>query len=738
MNYRDMLTQTTGFGASGGGAMMARIRAYDWAATPLGAPASWPQALRVTLNLCLNSPLPSAIYWGPELRLLFNDAWAALHGHEAALGLPARVVRAETDARLRKILARGQAESGFERCHEMRRNGGIHETFWRYGVTPVRDEADAVAGLFEQGHEVSGPALAEHRHALEMLNRISSATIAEKDPEKIIQLVTDAGVELTGAAFGAFFYTAVNGAGESLLLYTLSGAPRESFAGFPEPRRTALFSPTFDGLGVIRSDDITADPRYGRNAPLHGMPRGHLPVVSYLAVPVASRGGAVTGAMLFGHPERARFTARHEELMVGLAAQAAIAIENARLIQRVREANETLEQRVAQRSQELTELHEALRQAQKMEAVGQLTGGIAHDFNNLLQGISGSLEILARRLAQGQLHGVERFLHGAQNSAQRAASLTQRLLAFSRRQTLDPRPVDVGQLTAGLADLIQRAVGPAIMLEVVVPEARQHVVVDVTQLESALLNLAINARDAMPGGGRLTIETVNRWLDSQEAKSFDLPAGNYLVICVSDTGTGIPKEIIGRVFDPFFTTKPIGQGTGLGLSMVHGFVRQSGGHVEVHSTPGLGTMVFLYLPCHEGETEAEPARPENEALEAGAGATVLVIDDEAVVRVPIMEVLREAGYTPLEAGDGVAGLRILETNPRVKLLVTDVGLPGGLNGRQVADAARHRYPGLKVLFITGYAEQAALAGEVLEEGMAVIAKPFAMANLAHKVAEMLR
>lgn len=673
--------------------------------------------------------------------MLFNDAWAALHEHGHALGRPAPLVWADdwpqTWEQLWKVWECGAEEAHFERRHTRPWDGGMRETLWSYSVTPILDENGEVAGLFEQGHEIN-PAPYEYRHALETLSRIAAATIAEKDPEKIIQLVTDAGVELTGAAFGAFFYTALNEAGESMTLYTLSGAQRGKFEGFPEPRRTALFSPTFGGLGVIRSDDITADPLYGHNMPLRGMPKWHLPVVSYLAVPVVAREGDVIGAMLYGHPERARFTARHEELMVGLAAQAAIAIENARLIRHVREANETLEQRVAERTQELTEAHEALRQAQKMEAVGQLTGGIAHDFNNLLQGIGGSLEMLESRLAEGRMQGLERFLHGARSSTQRAAALTQRLLAFSRRQNLDPHPVDVGQLVTGMADLIQRAVGPSIVLEVVAPESRQLTIVDVTQLESALLNLAINARDAMPDGGRLTIETVSRRLDTQEAKGFDLPPGNYLVICVSDTGTGIPKEIISRIFDPFFTTKPIGQGTGLGLSMVHGFVRQSGGHVEVHSKLGLGTVVFLYLPCHEGETAPEPAPREQQDLVAGGGETVLIIDDEAVVRALLVEALSEAGHEVLEAEDGPAGLSLLEADSKVRLLITDVGLPGGLNGRQVADAARRKCPGLKVLFITGYTEQAALAGDELEDGMAVLAKPFAMADLARKAAEMLR
>jgi signal transduction histidine kinase len=734
MNYAGMLTRPASFCTSGDGAMAARIWTHDWAGTPLGAPASWPLTLRLTLNLCLNSPLPSAIYWGPELRMLFNDAWAARHGHETGLGQPVREVQAETEACLRNIFTCGETAC-FERRLVVASSGETRETLWRHSVTPLLDEAGALVGLFEQGHEISSPVPQEHPHALETLNRIAMAAIAEKDPEKIVQLVTDAGVELTGAAFGAFFYHVVNEAGERMMLYTLSGAPLEAFSSFPMPRRTALLTATFEGTSVIRLDDIAEDPRYGHNAPLSGMPDGHLPVTSYLAVPVASREGNAIGTLLFGHPERAHFTARHEGLMLGLAAQAAIAIENARLIQRVREANETLEQRVAQRTQELTEAHEALRQAQKMEAVGQLTGGIAHDFNNLLQGISGNLEMLECRLVQEQIQGLERFLHGARSSAKRAGALTQRLLAFSRQQALDPRPVDVGSLIFGLEDLIQHAVGPGITLEVVAPEHRQLAVVDATQLESALLNLAINARDAMPGGGRLTIETASRLLDAQTAQAFDVPQGDYLVICVSDTGTGIPKEVIGRIFDPFFTTKPIGKGTGLGLSMVHGFVRQSGGYVEVHSTLGLGTFVFLYLPRHEGELDAEPAWRESLVQQAESGATVLVIDDEAVVRGPVMEVLCEAGYNVLEAEDGLAGLKILGADASVRLLITDVGLPG-MNGRQVAEAARRNDPGLKVLFITGHAAQ--VAGEALEEGMAVIAKPFSMVELTNKTAEMLR
>ncbi|HEY1925829.1 MAG TPA: PAS domain S-box protein, partial [Caulobacteraceae bacterium] len=335
-------------------------------------------------------------------------------------------------------------------------------------------------------------ALREQTAALEALNRTAAATSLERNLDRVVQMVTDTGVELTGAEFGAFFYNVLDSAGESYMLYTLSGVPREAFEQFPMPRNTEVFAPTFGGEGIVRSDDIKLDPRYGRNAPRQGIPEGHLPVTSYLAVPVVSRTGEVLGGLFFGHSARGVFSEAHERRMVGLAAQAAIAIDNARLFQAVQAANETLEQRVAQRTQELTEAHEALRQAQKMEAVGQLTGGIAHDFNNLLMGIGGSLELIERALVQpAKFKNIERYLQGAQSSARRAASLTQRLLAFSRRQTLDPRPTDINKLIYGMEDLIRRTVGPAIKVEVVGQASLWPALIDGSQLESALLNLTI-------------------------------------------------------------------------------------------------------------------------------------------------------------------------------------------------------------------------------------------------------
>lgn len=386
----------------------------------------------------------------------------------------------------------------------------------------------------------------------------------------------------------------------------------------------------------------------------------------------------------------------------------------------------------------LKEAEDALRQAQKMEAVGQLTGGLAHDFNNLLSGIAGSFEMIGTRLSQGRTRDVERYLAAGQGAARRAAALTHRLLAFSRRQTLSPKPVVINRLMTELVDLVRRTVGPSIAVETVAAAGLWPTLVDANQLENALLNLCINARDAMPDGGRITIETGNTWLDRRAAAERGIEPGQYVTVCVSDTGVGMEKAIQERVFDPFFTTKPMGEGTGLGLSMVYGFAKQSHGHVRIYSELGHGTMVCIYLPRHFGEEEIEEVLPLAPFPQASAGETVLVVDDEPTIRMLITDTLAELGYACAEAADGPAGLKVLQSDARIDLLITDVGLPGGLNGRQVADAARVLRPDLKVLFITGYAENAVLNHGHIQPGMEVLTKPFAVADLAGRVDRMLR
>jgi PAS domain S-box-containing protein len=386
----------------------------------------------------------------------------------------------------------------------------------------------------------------------------------------------------------------------------------------------------------------------------------------------------------------------------------------------------------------LAETEAALRQSQKMEAVGQLTGGIAHDFNNLLQGITGSLEVLQRRVAQGRISDLERFITGASTAANRAAALTHRLLAFSRRQPLDPKPVRANTLVASMEDLLRRTIGERVQLELVLSGGLWITRCDPNQLESAILNLVINARDAMPDGGKLTIETCNAHLDSAyAARQRGVKPGQYVCICVTDTGTGMDADTMARAFEPFFTTKPIGQGTGLGLSMIYGFAQQSEGYAKIYSEVGTGTTLKLYLPRYRGSADTEDTVPQlTNAHTADDGEVVLVVEDEPIVRGLIVDQLQELGYVALEAVDGPKGLEVLQSKRRIDLLITDMGLPG-LNGRQVADAARDLRPNLKVLFMTGYAENAALASGFLEPGMEMITKPFAMEALATRIRTMI-
>ena len=384
-------------------------------------------------------------------------------------------------------------------------------------------------------------------------------------------------------------------------------------------------------------------------------------------------------------------------------------------------------------------MEEALRQSQKMEAVGQLTGGIAHDFNNLLTGILGSLEMLDLRLRQGRLQDLERYTGTARSAAQRAAALTHRLLAFSRRQTLDPQPVALEQLVIGLEDLIQRSIGPQIALEREAAPRLWLTHIDALQLENALLNLCLNARDAMPDGGRIRILLSNERLDATQAELQALPVGDFVRLSVGDTGSGMSDEVLARVFDPFFTTKPIGQGTGLGLSMVHGFVLQSGGEIRIDSTPGAGTWVHLYLPRHHLAPLADSALPvEPEPHSPGQGETILVVDDEPTIRTLLVEVMIAQGYRVLEAADAATALALLMPDTPLDLLVTDVGLPGALNGRQLADALRGLRPELQVLFITGYAESQVIDNAHLETGMRVLTKPFTLDTLERRIQAMLQ
>ncbi|KKC27589.1 hypothetical protein WP12_02555 [Sphingomonas sp. SRS2] len=399
------------------------------------------------------------------------------------------------------------------------------------------------------------------------------------------------------------------------------------------------------------------------------------------------------------------------------------------------QSREALEAMVDERTEELRRANEHLHQSQKMEAVGQLTGGIAHDFNNMLTGIIGSMDIMRRRIAAGRYDELERFMDAATTSALRAAGLTQRLLAFSRRQSLDSKPVDINALVQSLDDLLARTIGEQIALDMQIDRSIPAGITDANQLESALLNLTINARDAMPNGGTLSVKTAVAHINAVQAVAMPgAKPGDYVVVTVSDTGTGISPDLLDKVFEPFFTTKPIGQGTGLGLSMVYGFAQQNGGHVTIDSAPERGTAVSIYLPAAErpGVEEHRATR----AVPEGDGQCVLVVEDDPSVRLLIRDVLEEVGYAAIEASDGASALPILASDRTIDLMISDVGLPG-MNGRQLADTARISRPGLPILFVTGYAENAAIRADFLGENMSMITKPFSLDDLGQKIGEIL-
>ncbi len=702
---------------AGGGRAAAMIRARDWSGHPLGAPETWPEALRTALSLVLNSPESMILAWGPDLHFFFNETYFPLLGPRLDWAMGERFDRVWADGweQAKPIIddaLAGRSRRFVDLPWKLGTDRGEAETWWTFSYSRVLDGEGRIAGLFILTNETTAQVIAARRLR-------ESEAIARENIERV-QLALSA-----GAIIGTWFWDLPNDR------FTVDEAFARSFGLDPALGR--------EGLSLEQViETVHPDDRAGLIAAIDA---------------VVIRGGA------YAHQYRTRradgqyywleANGRVDHapdgtplsfpgVLIDVNERRAVEAERDRATTMLRALTETLEQRVAERTAELMRAEEALRQSQKMEAVGQLTGGIAHDFNNLLAGISGSLELMQTRIGQGRFKDVERYMAAAQGAAKRAAALTHRLLAFSRRQTLDPRSTDVNHLVAGMEELIRRTVGPAIEIAVTGAPDLWTVLVDPPQLENALLNLCLNARDAMPEGGRIAIEAANLRLDAAAARGHEIPPGDYLSLCVTDTGTGMAPDVIARVFEPFFTTKPIGQGTGLGLSMIYGFTQQSGGQVRITSEVGRGTSVCIILPRHHGAGEPEAAHTAlAEAPRAEQGETVLIVDDEPTVRMLVTEVLEDLGYTAIEAADGAAGLKVLQSDVRIDLVVTDVGLPGGMNGRQMADAGRARRPGLKVLFITGYAENAALGIGQFEPGMQVLTKPFVVEALALRIREML-
>lgn len=676
----------------GGGAATALILARDWHDHPLGTPETWPVTLKTALSLVLNSPESMILCWGREpLWFFFNETYFPLLGPRLDWAMGARFDKVWEDGLDQAMPIVEDAFAGnsprfVDLPWKLATDRGAADTWWSFSYSRILDADGEIAGLFIFTNETTERVLADRTLAaaqqeLLALNDTLERRVEERTAERDRMWNTSPDLMVEASLEGV--YRRANPAWKTLLGFDEDEVIGRSAEYFTHPDDLIAMR---DALATAQADALpNIDLRFRQKD-------GDYRWIQWVAAPSADS--------IFA---------------IGRDVNAAIEAET--LLRRT---------------------EEQLRQAQKMEAVGQLTGGLAHDFNNLLAGISGSLELMNIRIRQGRLAEVEKYMVAAQGATRRAAALTHRLLAFSRRQTLAPVATNVNALVSGMLDLVQRTVGPAVQVENVGAAGLWGALVDPSQLENALLNLCINARDAMPDGGRITIETGNRWIDRKMAQQLDMPEGQYLSLCVSDTGVGMSKDIIDKAFDPFFTTKPIGQGTGLGLSMIYGFAKQSGGQVRIYSELGAGTMVCIYLPRHTRASESAEATPQPlEPLRAEAGETVLVVDDEPTVRMLVADVLEELGYTAIEAGDGAAGLKLLQSDIRIDLLVTDVGLPGGMNGRQMADAARGHRPDLKVLFITGYAENALLNNGQLEPGMAVLTKPFAVDVLSARIREMI-
>jgi PAS domain S-box-containing protein len=631
------------------------------------------------------SPSFSALLQGPEHRfVLTNPAYHQLIGHRNVIGLTVREAVPEVEGQgflelLDNVFASGEPFVGKDVKIVLQRTpGGNEETrFLDFVYQPIKDESGKVTAIFVEGLDVTERRATEQ--ALRELNANLERRVIERAQAR--GRTWNLSPDLLGALNSKGYFETSNPAWQTIL-----GWSEDEVASM------SIFE-------LLHPDDVEHT-RAGFELTLVGQP-----------------------AIRFVNRYRCKDGSHRYISWVGIQEDDYVYCTG-RDITVEREAEI-----------ELAKAQDALRQAQKMEAIGQLTGGIAHDFNNLLTGIIGSLDLVRRRMASGSTEDIPRWMDAASLSAQRAAALTHRLLAFGRRQSLDTRPNDVNRIITGMQDLLQRTMGERIELLCKLSGDLWTAFTDANQLEGALLNLAINARDAMPDGGRLTIESANVRLDkAYTALHEDVQPGDYVAVSVSDTGIGMSPEVVEKAVDPFFTTKPVGEGTGLGLSVIYGFAKQSRGHLRIFSQVGQGTTVKLYLPrAQQSAVEPKPVAIETPR---GQGETILVVEDEATVRSIIADALQDLGYNVLTASDARFAIPVLQSTTKIDLLVSDVILPH-VNGRKLAEMARASRPTLKVLFVSGYSENALARGEFIDTGMDMLTKPFALDTLGAKVHAMI-
>ncbi len=795
------------------GYMAEKVRAHDWAATPLGPIATWPTVLRIAVDMMLSSKFPQCLFWGDDLIAIFNDAYVPLLGQKSnSLGEGYRQTWPEVWDAMSPILDKAWAgEATFIEDYfiPVARYGVPEDAYFTFCYAPVRDESGKVCGIMDTVAETT--------------RTVHAGRELKAERERLVQLFDQAPT----------FMTVLGGPDH---IFEYANAPYLSLVSnrdiIGKKLAEALPEVAEQGFVTLMDNVYRSGEAFNAYAAPVDLVQGdgstQVRYLDFVYQPIKAADGTVTGVFVEG----ADVTERH------VAEQA------------LRDLNDTLEHQVAERMADLNRIwrkaldvqivvgldgifqsvspawatilgrdpneavgrhfseflwaedrdktqanldravvrgdvsgfenrythadgtprwlswrsttegdtiysygrditaeklqnealqaaEAALRQAHKMEAVGQLTGGIAHDFNNMLAVIMGSLDLLSRRIGSEDPRA-RRYLDSATEGAKRAASLTQRLLAFSRQQPLRPESINVNRLVGGMSDLLRHSLGAGIRLETVLAGGLWSVHADPNQLENVILNLGVNARDAMPDGGRLTIETQNAHLDARYVTSqLGLPEGQYVLIAVSDTGEGMSAETMAKAFGPFFTTKETGKGTGLGLSQVYGFVKQSGGHVQIYSEEGQGTTVKIYLPRVIASETAPEAGADLYGLPLGeAQEIILVVDDEPAVRQFSVDALTELGYRVLEADGAANALRILDQHPEISLLFTDIVMPD-TNGRKLADAARVRREDLKVLYTTGYTRNAVVHNGVVDPGVELIGKPFTVEELAAKIRAVL-
>jgi signal transduction histidine kinase len=701
---------------SGGGEAAEIIASFDWAETPLGPIESWPASLKSTIALILRSPVPIVTLWGVDGIMIYNDGYSGFAGgrHPNLFGSKVREgwpEVAEFNDNIMKAGLAGETLAYRDFPLTLYRHGGEPEQVWlNLDYSPLLGEDGRPAGVMAVVIEITDKVRIERELEAE---RKSLRLMFEQAPGFIAML---SGPEHRFTMVNEAYRTLV--AARDVVGQTVAEAlPEVVEQGF---------------VSLLDRVYASGEPHIGRGTPvnLQQGPDGVLAerYLNFIYQPIVAGDGATSGIFIQGHD-----VTEQRETEKAILAEVA---ERRRAEEALQVLNNTLEQRVHDEVHARSKVEEQLRQVQKMEAVGQLTGGIAHDFNNMLAVILGGLNLLQRKLARGETD-VERFIEGAIDAAQRAATLTQRLLAFSRQQPLSPEPLIINKLVAGMSELLDRTLGEHVKVETVLAAGLWQVKADPAQLENAILNLAVNARDAMPGGGRLTIETLNAFVDDAYAREYAIEAGQYVLIAVADTGAGMAPEVIAKAFDPFFTTKGAGRGTGLGLSQVYGFVRQSGGHVKIYSELGVGTSVKIYLPRLYGEAAATEQAKRLATVHRGLRSEIiLVVEDEERVRALSVEALRELGYGVVEASGPRQALRMLDEGQQVTLLFTDVVMPD-MSGRQLADRARVKRPNLKVLYTTGYTRNAIVHNGMLDPGTNLLTKPFSIEELAAKVRKIL-